>query len=342
MRLTTSGQWLGARKTLTTDHRPPATNFVTSLISVVSFILSVGVGGAQNPPLRQSAIRGVIAADARVDLVRGDFQGLEGPVVTPDGGLYFSDIGANRTYKLDAQGNISVWRENTKGTNGLFLLKDGRLLGAESGGPRIVAVTPDGRVTPLATQSGGKPLRSPNDLIPDTKGGIYFTDPAPRPAPNVAPKERGNVHYIRPSGEVLLLDDQIARPNGITLSLDGKTLYVDDTEGEYVYAFDVQPDGGVNNKRPFVKLHEPEQGSQGLRSRADGMALDSTGRLYVATASGVQVIERRGRHLGTIRVPSVVRNVAFAGPHRQTLYMTALESLYRVQMISEGPSGRAK
>ena len=96
MRLTTSGQWLGARKTLTTDHRPPATNFVTSLISVVSFILSVGVGGAQNPPLRQSAIRGVIAADARVDLVRGDFQGLEGPVVTPDGGLYFSDIEIGR------------------------------------------------------------------------------------------------------------------------------------------------------------------------------------------------------------------------------------------------------
>ena len=309
---------------------------------LVPLILSVGVGGAQNPPLQQSAIRGVIAADARVELVRGGFQGVEGPVGTPDGGLYFSDITANRTYRLDTNGNISVWRENTKGTNGQFLLKDGRLLGAESSGPRIIAVTPDGRVAPLATESRGKPLRSPNDLIADKKGGIYFTDPAPRPAPNVAPKEPGNVHYIRPNGEVLLLDDQITRPNGITLSLDEKTLYVDDTEGEYVYAFDVQPDGSVKNKRPFVKLHEPEQGSLGLRSRADGMGLDSTGRLYVATASGVQVIDSRGQYLGTIRVPSVVRNVAFAGPRRQTLYMTAADSLFRVQMKSSGLLARAK
>ncbi|PYR95907.1 MAG: hypothetical protein DMG12_27625 [Acidobacteria bacterium] len=72
------------------------------------------------------------------------------------------------------------------------------------------------------------------------------------------------------------------------------------------------------------------------------MALDSKGRLYVATASGVQVIGSRGQYLGTIRVPSVVRNLAFGGPRRQTLYMTALESLYRVQMLSEGPPGRAK
>ena len=297
---------------------------------------------AQNPSAAQAAISGVIAAGAKVELVRGGLKGAEGPVAIPDGGLYFSDITANRTYRLDKNGGISVWRENTKGTNGLFLSKDGRLLGAEGGGPRIIAVTPDSRVTALATGFGGKSLRSPNDLIMDKNGGIYFTDPAPRPSPDVAPKEKGNVHYIRPNGEVLLLDDQIQRPNGISLSIDEKTLYVDDTEGEYVYAFDVQPDGTVKNKRQFAKLREPEKGSLGLRSRADGMALDSKGRLYVATASGIQVIDPRGEYLGTIRVPSVVRNVAFGGPRRQTLYMTALESLYRVQMLSEGPDGRAK
>ena len=298
-------------------------------------------GEAQNRPPQQ-AIPGVIAAGSQVELVRGGFKGLEGPVATPDGGLYFSDIPANRTYKLEANGTISVSRENTKGSNGLFLLKDGRLLAAESGGPRIVAVAPDGRVTPLATASGGKPLRAPNDVISDSKGGVYFTDPAPRPAPDVAPKESGNVHYIRPNGEVLLLDAQIRRPNGITLSIDEKTLYVGDTEGEYVYAFDVQPDGGVTNKRQFAKLLEPEKGSLGLRSRADGMALDSMGRVYVSTAAGIQVIDSRGGHLGIIRLPAVARNLAFGGPRRQTLYLTALEGLYRVQMQSEGPAGRAK
>ena len=299
------------------------------------------------PTLQQIAIRGVIAADARIELVRGGFQELEGPVPIPGGGLYFSDITANRTYRLDENGSISVWRENTKGTNGLFLLKDGRLLGAEGSGARIVAVMPDGRVTPLATEFNGKAFRSPNDLIGDKKGGIYFTDPAPRVGSG-PPKEPGNVHYIRPNGEVLLLTDQIQVPNGLTLSLDEKTLYVDDTVGEYVYAFDVRPDGSVTNKRPFVKLRDPVQGALGLRSFADGMALDSKGRLYVATASGIQVIDPRGEYLGTIRVPAAtgpgapVRNMAFGGRRRQTLYMTAPEGLYRVQMLSEGPSGRAK
>ncbi len=314
----------------------------TVRLSALIVVLFAVVGRAQNPSPRQAAIPGVVAADAAVELVRGGFQGLEGPVATPDGGLYFSDITANRTYKLDPTGAISIRRENTNGTNGLFLLTDGRLLGAEGGGGRITAVTPDGRVTSLASESSGKPLRSPNDLIADKKGGIYFTDPAPRPSPNAAPKEPGNVQYIRPDGRVLLLDDQIRRPNGITLSLDERTLYVDDTEGEYVYAFDVQPDGGVRNKRPFAKLREPEHGSLGPRSRADGMALDSKGRLYVATASGVQVVDPKGQYLGTIHVPSVARNVAFAGPERRTLYMTALESLYRLQTIAEGPKGRAK
>lgn len=322
------------------DRAPFMARVVLGLVPLV--MLSAGFGWAQTAQPAQSAIPGVIAAGARVELVRGGFKGLEGPVPTSDGGLFFSDIPANRTYKLDKNGDISVWRENTKGINGLFLLTDGRLLGAESGGPRIVAVTPDGRVTPLAVESGGRRLRAPNDLIADRKGGIYFTDPAPRPAPDVAPKEPGNVHYIRPNGEVLLLDDQIPRPNGISLSLDEKTLYVDNTEGEYVYAFDVQSDGRVTNKRQFAKLLEPEKGSQGLRSRGDGMALDSNGRLYVATAAGIQVIDSRGQHLGIIRLPSVARNAAFGGPGRHTLYLTALESLYRVQMLSDGPSGRAK
>src|SRR5207248_4205643 len=106
--------------------------------------------------------------------------------------------------------------------------------------------------------------------------------------------------------------------------------------------FDVQRDGSVKSKRPFVKLREPEPGSLGPRSRADGMALDSDGRLYVATASGVQVISTGGDYQGTIRTPAVARNVAFGGPNRHTLYLTTLEALYNVELESRGPSGRAK
>ncbi len=159
-----------------------------------AFVLVLACTAIQaQSPLPQAAIPGVITEGARVELVRGGFHGLEGPVATPDGGLLFSDTVANRTYRLDLAGTVSTWRENTNGTNGSFLLRDGRLLAAESGGRRIVSVTQDGDVTILATQFAGQPLRAPNDLIPDRKGGIYFTDPAPRPAPDVAPKQPGNV-----------------------------------------------------------------------------------------------------------------------------------------------------
>lgn len=315
-----------------------------SHLSWIALVLLLGTVplSTQDSFRLQAGIPDVIEEAAPLEVLSGGFQGLEGPVGALDGALYFSDIPANRTYKIDTNRMMSVWRENTSGANGLFVLKDGRMLAAEGGGRRIVAVAADGRVTPLATQFNGQPLRAPNDLIADSKGGIYFTDPAPRPAPDVAPKEPGNVYYLRANGDILLLDAQIQRPNGITLSLDEKVLYVDNTEGEFVYAFDVQPDGRVANKREFVKLQEPEKGSLGLRSRADGMALDSMGRLYVATAAGIQVIDSRGRHLGIIRVPSVARNVAFGGPGRRTLYLTALESLYQVPMIAQGPPGRAK
>src|SRR5918995_871014 len=136
----------------------------------------------------QAEIPGVIEEGAPLQVFVGGFQGLEGPVGAPDGSLYFSDIPANRTYRIDSNGMMSVWRENTNGANGLFVAKDGRLLAAEGGGRRIVAVTPDGRVTALATEFNGQPLRAPNDLIADSKGGIYFTDPGPRPASHLAPK----------------------------------------------------------------------------------------------------------------------------------------------------------
>jgi gluconolactonase len=314
-----------------------------ALILTVLAWIAAATAAAHAAPAAQTEIPGVIRAGAQVQLVKDGLNGLEGPVPSGDGGLYFTAIDENRIYKVDRDGTtVSIWRENTNGTNGLFLLKDGRLLGAEGGGKRIIAIAPGGMVTALATAYRGMPLRAPNDLIADGKGGVYFTDPAPRPAPNVAPMQPGNLHYLRANGEVLLIDAEIRRPNGLTVSLDGRTLYVGDTEGEYVYAFDIQPDGSARNKRQFVKLLEPEQGSLGLRSRADGMALDSEGRVYVSTAAGIQVIDREGRHLGIIRLPAVARNLAFAGTDRRTLYLTALNALYRVPTLSSGPAERSK
>jgi gluconolactonase len=312
--------------------------FVTSF----AFSLTFAFGQPQPAALVQEAIPGVVARGTPLTLVKDGFQGnTEGPMEAPDGGFYFSDIEGNRTYKVDRVGAVSVWREHTNRTNGLYL-RNGKLLCAESNGPRIIRISADGSVTPLATAYQGNKLRAPNDLIPDKKGGIYFTDPAPRPAPGVPPKEPGNVHYLRPDGKVLLVDDQIARPNGLTLSLDGRTLFVDDTEGEYLWAFDVQPDGSTANKRQFVKFRFPQDSPRGPRSGADGMAIDSKGRFYVATNAGVQVLEPNGEYLGIIRLPRIPTNVAFGGPDRRTLMITAQQGVYKIHTLSQGPKGRAK
>jgi gluconolactonase len=135
------------------------------------------------PVLGQSGggIAGVLPAGAVPELVKEGFVGVEGPVGTADGGLYFSDIRANKTYRLDPAGNFSVIRENTNGSNGLALTKEGDLVSAEGDGKRISKRNKDGTIVTLTEGPPGVPLLAPNDLILDAKGGIYFTDPGPRP-----------------------------------------------------------------------------------------------------------------------------------------------------------------
>jgi gluconolactonase len=173
---------------------------------------------------------------------------------------------------------------------------------------------------------------APNDLILDTNGGIYFTDPGVRP---VVPGRKAYVYYLPPGAqEPRIIDDQIIRPNGLTLTADGKTLIVDDTVGDTVFAYDVQKDSSVQNKRSFAKI---QNGAPGAESGADGLAIDRKGRVYVTSATGVQVFDAKGRYLGTIKIPRQPANVAFAGVGKKTLYITAREGLYRVNMLAEGP-----
>src|SRR5262252_8902999 len=200
---------------------------------------------AQTP----SGIAGVVAPGVEPVLVQEWFVFTEGPVGTPDGGLYFSDIRPNRIYRLDTNGEINLVREQTNGANGLAVTREGDLLAAEGEGKRISKRSRDGTVTTVTEGVEGKPLLAPNDLIIDAKGGIYFTDPGPRP---VVPGRISYVYYLAAGAkQPVVIDDKIARPNGLTLTQDGRTLIVDDTIGPVVYSYDVQADGSATNKRPF-------------------------------------------------------------------------------------------
>jgi len=299
------------------------------LLTVLGAVLmSAGCASVQT----QGGIPGVVAPGVEPELVQEGFSFTEGPLGTADGGLYFTDLRqANRICRLDAGGMISVFREKSDGTNGLAFTPTGDLVGAEGAGKRVSKIGPDGKSTELTRGDGEKPLMAPNDLIVDAKGGIYFTDPGPRP---VVPGRKAYVYYL-PAGaaKAFAVDDGIVRPNGLTLTLDGKTLIVADTVGDTMFAFDVQPDGTLRNKRPFARLRDIPQGAD---SGADGIAIDRDGRIYVTTVTGVQVFDKAGRYLGTIKVARQPSNVAFSGPGKRTLYITAREGLYRVQTLTQG------
>jgi gluconolactonase len=282
---------------------------------------------AQSP-----GIAGVVAPGVEPELVQEGFVFTEGPLGTPDGGLYFSDIRPNRIYRLDASGKIELVRDNTNGANGLAFTREGDLLAAEGSGKRVSKRTRDGTVTTVTEGIAGKPFLAPNDLLVDTKGGIYITDPGPRP---VEPGRICYVYYL-PAGakEPVVIDDKIARPNGLTLTRDGKTLIVNDTIGPTVYAYEVQGDGSVKNKRTFAQLRDIPEGKE---SGADGMALDREDRLYITTVTGVQVFDAAGKYLGTIKVPRQPANAAFGGPDKRVLYITAREGLYRLNTLAQGP-----
>ena len=203
---------------------------------------------------------------------------------------------------------------------------------AEGGGKRITKRGRDGTITTVIDNHAGTPMLAPNDLIVDSKGGIYFTDPGPRPVVAGRPTY---VSYLAPGArQSIIVDDKVPRPNGLTLTRDGRTLIVDDTLGPMVFAYDVQPDGTVRNKRTFTQLRDIPAG---MESGADGLALDNEDRVYITTVAGVQVFDSKGQYLGAIKSARQGANVAFAGPGKQTLYITAREGLYRVRTLAKGP-----
>jgi gluconolactonase len=293
--------------------------------------------GCATAPADEGLLR-VLSPSASVELVRENFVFTEGPLPTPDGGLLFTDYRDEKIWRLDPKGNFSVFRQGTNMTNGIAFMPNGDLLAVEYKARRLSVSAPDGRnVRDLTRGDGERPLVGINDAIADAKGGVYFTDPHDRP---IVAGRRVFVYYLPPGqSRARVVDDTMIRPNGLTLSLDGKTLYVADTVAHDVLAWDVRPDGSLANRRAFARLRDVKEGED---SGGDGVAVDREDRLYVTSATGVQVFDRRGQYLGTIRVPRRPTNVAFSGPGKQTLYITAREGLYRIDTLVRGPERLGK
>lgn len=274
-----------------------------------------------NPPFAD--IGRIVDPASGWELVGDGYGFTEGPAVDRDGNVFFVDVAKSRMYRVDAQtGKVSVFRENTGGASGLMFGRDGRLYAAQNGSKRIVAYEPDGRETVLVENTGS------NDLAVSTRGSVYFTDPSTK-----------HVWLIDSSGNKRAVNNDLLFPNGVRFSADERMLYVADSATRWVWSFEVQADGSLEDGEPFYRLELPLMGDGKLvNSWADGMTFDTDGYLYVATKAGIQICDQPGRVFGILRNPSTAdpSNVVFGGADFHTLYVTAKDKVFRRRLEHAG------
>jgi gluconolactonase len=256
----------------------------------------------------------------------------EGPADDGQGNLYFSDIPANRIYKIDAKGEQSVFLDPSNHTNGLMFDRDGNLIACEMDG-RIVKIEVESKkVTAIAEGYEGKRFNAPNDLVLDSAGGVYFTDPRFR-APEPWPQGKEAWYYAAKDGKVTRLGDNLPAPNGVLLSPDEKTLYIVPSLQKQMMAYKVEGPGKLGEGKVFCELKQREEGAN---SGGDGLTVDEKGNVYITSNLGIQVFSSEGKHLGTIEFPEQPSNCAFGGKDNKTLYVTARKSVYAVEMDVAG------
>jgi gluconolactonase len=282
---------------------------------------------------------------------------LEGPAFDADDNLFFSDIFGNRIYRLTPDGALSVFRADSGRTNGNTFDVVGRLIsceGAEQGlGGRRRVVRTDmktGEVEVLTDHFEGKRYNSPNDVVVDIHGCIWFTDPYYEKDRSVLEMDQEAVYRIDPVGNVMrvLTQPLIERPNGLAITPDARTLFVIDSHSRpggnrKVWAFDAVENGKLRDQRLVFDFGKGRGG--------DGMRLDEQGNLWIAAGimfprhagetsdvpPGVYVITPKGELLGRIPIPEdLCTNLAFGGPARKTLYVTAGKSIYKVPLAVSG------
>jgi gluconolactonase len=180
----------------------------------------------------------------------------------------------------------------------------------------------------LVGEFEGRPLNGPNDVWERPDGGLYFTDPFYKREwwdYDKPPQGTEQVYFLSADRRTLnRVTTDLVQPNGIIGTPDGKTLFVADIKAAKTYAYDIQPDGSLVNKRLRCELG------------SDGMTLDTEGNLYL-TGKGVIVFDRNGKQIANIEVPEPwTANVSFGGADHQTLFITAGKGLYSVRLRVRG------
>ena len=260
----------------------------------------------------------------KVEEVAAGFPGGEGPVWSRQGFLIFSDYSRDRLYKYVPGKTPEVYREDSHGTNGNTMDRQGRVYSCEYKARRVTRTDRTGKTEVLVDRFEGKRFNAPNDIVVRRDGQIYFTDPLFTPLDQRELDFYG-VYHVTPAGDIEAIARMQTRPNGVALAPDGKVLYVANTDDKNIRAYDLDRDGRASHER--IAIPNLEGGPDGIRT-------DVKGNLYVAVR-GVAVYSPRGQLLGKITPPVNPRNLAFGDKDLRTLYMVG-NSIFRVRVAVAG------
>jgi len=282
------------------------------------------------PDLLRAAETTLLAPGAKITKLGGGYEFTEGPAADRSGNIYFTDQPNDRIVRWDAaSGTFSDWLKPSGRANGTYFDSTGNLLACADEKNELWSISPEKKITVLITDVAGKLLNGPNDLWIRPDGGLYFTDPLykrpywKRDPATQQPGER--VYFLAsPTATPVPVATDLKQPNGIIGTPDGKILYVADIGAGKTYAYEIQKDGSLANKRLFCELG------------SDGMTLDAEGNVYL-TGKGVTVFDRTGRKIEHFDIPeSWTANVTFGGSDRTLLFITAGPSVYGAKLRVKG------
>ena len=299
-------------------------NFILLLIAFTLLFCANKSVGQSN---KKKEVKSESIVVKEVEKLAGDFKFTEGPAIDAKGNVYFTDIPNHLILIWTIDNKLDTFRTNSGRANGLYFDKDENLLVCEGEKGQITSTSPDGDYIAIASEYDGKRFNQPNDLWPDGKGGVYFTDPKYGADDIDLPQDGMHVYYIKPDHtSVIRVCNDFEKPNGVIGTPDGKILYITDTQVRKTYKYDIQKDGSLSNKTLFVELG------------CDGMTIDNTGNVYLTTLgkNTVDIFSPSGVLLESIKVPERPSNVCFGGKNRNQLYITARTSIYRVEMNTKG------
>jgi gluconolactonase len=327
------------------------------MLRLASFSLLLLLSCQQHKPTTGSieridtAINSIISKNATVEVIAQGFEWAEGPLwFEKEKMLLFSDVPKNIVYKWTNEKGKEIYltpsgytgasvRSGEMGSNGLARNNNGQLVLCQHGNRQVAFMNapveqPAPTFTAVADHYNSKKFNSPNDLVYDTKGNLYFTDPPYGLEHNMDDSSKElpfqGVYRVDTSGNISLLTDSITRPNGIALTPDETQLIVANSDSLKAkwYIYDLKADGSLSNGRIFFDATEALKKEAG---NPDGLKIDKAGNIFASGPGGIWIFNKDGKVLGKIKYPLKVSNCAFSADEK-TLFITADDHLLRVKM----------